>query len=77
MKKKTKFNFSFSNYGEEIPKKVVKIQNMVKGLMLLVTASTWVNSSEKYTLYCAIAGYLINELVCCIGVEEDNTFEVI
>lgn len=75
MKKKTKFNFSITNYGEEIPKKVVKIQNMVKGLMLIGTASTYISSSEKWTLICAVGGYLLNEVICCIGVEEDNTFE--
>ena len=74
MKKKTKFNFSISNYGEEIPKKVVKIQNMVKGLMLLLTSATFIASSEKYTLACAIAGYIINEIICCVGVEENNEF---
>lgn len=74
-KNRIKYYFSLANLGEETPKQVVKIQNIVDGLMIIITSATWVSASERYTLACAIAGYIINKAVSCLGVEDDQTFE--
>lgn len=72
MKKRKKIVFSIYNYFEPICAETVKLQTQFKAVAGTLMVSTYVTSSEQYTLMLTVGLFVINELLSCISFEENE-----
>lgn len=62
-KKKYKVTFSVFNLLQDTQAEVVKLQNMVKGFMAVLTGATWYSSNSNNAMFCAIFAMILDTII--------------
>lgn len=68
--KNYKVKFSLVNLFFQTQKEVQRIQTMWGGISIIICTSTYINSSEHYTLFCALGCAIIDKIIGCLWLEE-------
>jgi hypothetical protein len=68
--KKYNVKFSLVNLFFQTQKEVQRLQTMWAGIAAIIITSTYINSSEKYTLIAALSCAVIDKLIGCLWLEE-------
>lgn len=68
--KKYKIHFSVFNLFSESQAEVVKLQQLFKGLTVIITSAAWYSTDAGHAIYVGIGGFFVDVVLSCFYFEE-------